>query len=224
MHNTRVVEREGGWIRRGCASGVRVVEVPDASLTFVRQSFRQAEVMTIRHESLNASVRAAMVTELELDQTNGKWLTSPRLTEAGARAWPEILREAFEQHDDAWIAATLRSRDFMHTTEERRQPKGKFITAPVPHTAPDTLAEGEFNRFYARGLCVAVISEVGAQAEVEVYRGKEIENPRSTSEQMIGRRISAQSLLDDLRTAQGVEPALGLPPGPNSGLSVRRVT
>lgn len=35
--------------------------------------------------------------------------------------------------------------------------------------------------------------------------------------------IAADRLLDDLRTHQGVEPALGLPPGPNSGLTVCRV-
>jgi hypothetical protein len=108
----------------------------------------------------------------------------------------------------------------MRTEEQRRKPKGGFTTAQVPYTAPDTLAEGEFNRFYARGLCVHVLASGGT--EVEVYRGKEVQNPRPESQAMIGRRLPAQNLLDDLRTAQGVEPALGLPRGPNSGLTVRR--
>lgn len=176
--------------------------------------------MSIRHESLDEAVRSAMVRELERDQAAGTLYISPRLTEAGAQAWPEILREAFESHDDSWVAATLRSRGLMRTQEQRRKPKGGFTTAQVPHTAPDTLAEGEFNRFYARGLCAHVVDSGGG--EVEVYRGKDVQNPRSESEAMIGRRLPAQSLLDDLRTAQGVEPALGLPPGPNSGLTVRR--
>lgn len=177
--------------------------------------------MSIRYESLDGSVRAAMIRELERDRADGTLYISPRLTEAGAQAWPEILREAFERHDDTWIASTLRSRGLIRTQEQRRKPKGGFTTANVPHTAPDTLAEGEFNRFYARGLCADVLASGGT--EVEVYRGKEVLNPRPESEAMIGRRLSAQSLLDDLRTAQGVEPALGLPPGPNSGLTVRRV-
>jgi hypothetical protein len=109
----------------------------------------------------------------------------------------------------------------MRTEEQRRKPKGGFTTARVPHTAPDTLAEGEFNRFYARGLCAFVVSSGGT--EVEVYRGKEVQNARPESQAMIGRRLPAQKLLDDLRTSQGVEPALGLPPGPNSALTVRRV-
>lgn len=50
-----------------------------------------------------------------------------------------------------------------------------------------------------------------------------VRNPRPESEAMVGSRLPAQALLDDLRTSQGVEPALGLPPGPNSGITVRRV-
>ena len=46
-------------------------------------------------------------------------------------------------------------------------------------------------------------------------------NPRPESEAKIGKTIAPQSLLDDLRKNIGVEPALGLPPGPNSGLSVK---
>lgn len=132
--------------------------------------------MSIRYESLDVAVRAAMVRELEQDLTNGTLYISPRLTEAGAQAWPQILREAAEQHDDAWIASTLRSRSLMRTEEQRRKPKGGFTTAKVPHTAPDTLAEGEFNRLYARGLCADVLASGGA--EVEVYRGKNVQNPR----------------------------------------------
>jgi hypothetical protein len=40
---------------------------------------------------------------------------------------------------------------------------------------------------------------------------------------MIGRRLNAQALLGDLRKHVGVDTALGLPPGPNSGLSGRLV-
>jgi hypothetical protein len=177
--------------------------------------------MGIRYRNLDAAVRAFMVREVERDQANNCLYISPRLTDAGAQAWPQILPEACEQQDDTWIASTLRSRGFIRTNEQRRKPKGGFTTAQVPYTAPDTLAEGEFNRFYARGLCAYVV-EFG-DIEVEVYRGKEVQNPRPESEAMIGRRLPAQTLLDDLRTSQGVEPALGLPPGPNSGLTVRRV-
>jgi hypothetical protein len=177
--------------------------------------------MGIYYESLDESVRTCMVQELDRDLSNRSLYLSPRLTDTGAQAWPQILREAFTTHDDTWIAATLRSRGFLRAVEQRGKPKGGFTTAQVPHTAADTLAEGEFNRFYARGLCANVLASGGT--EVEVYRGKQVQNPRPESETMIGRRLPAQQLLDDLRVSQGVEPALGLPPGPNSGLTVRRV-
>ncbi len=177
--------------------------------------------MSIQHENIDAGVRGLMVRELELDQRNGTLYISPRLTENGAQAWPQVLREAMERHEDEWLASTLRERGYMKAEEQRAKPKGGFTIAKVPHTAPETLSEGEFNRFYARGLCAQVLESGGTH--VEVYRGKEVSNPRPESEAMIGRRLSARDLLEDLRRSTGVEPALGLPPGPNSGLTIRRV-
>jgi hypothetical protein len=175
----------------------------------------------IHYESLDPDVRACMIRELERDIDSGRLYESPRLTQHGKNVWPELLREAFQSHNDDWLASELRSRGLLQTTEQRRTPKGGVTTAQVPRTAADTLAEGEFNRFYARGLCADVLAK-GA-SHVDVYRGKAVQNPRPESQAMIGRRLPAQQLLDDLRTAQGVEPALGLPPGPNSGLTIRRV-
>jgi hypothetical protein len=177
--------------------------------------------MSIQYPNLDTEVRKFMLREIEMDEANKTLYISPRLTAQGAQTWPVILREAMENHDDGWLASELRSRGFMRTHEERRKPKGGFTTAKVPVTAPDTLAEGEFNRFYARGLCASVVASGGT--EVMVFRGKQVTNPRPESEAMIGRAISAKQLLEDLRTSQGVEPALGLPPGPNSGLTIRRL-
>ncbi len=133
-----------------------------------------------------------------------------------------LLREATRSHDESWLAAQIRSRGFLKSHEERRKPKGGTTVAQVSVTAADTLAEGEFNRFYARGLCARAADEV--VSEVEVYRGKPVSQPRPESQAMIGKRIPASSLLRDLGVSQGVEPALGLPPGPNSGLTVRLPT
>jgi len=102
--------------------------------------------------------------------------------------------------------------------KKKENPAADFTTAKIPVTAPDTLAEGEFNRFYARGLCARAIDN--GIKEVVVYRGKEVQQPRAESQAMIGKKIDATVLLEDLRNSPGVEPALGLPPGPNSGLTV----
>ncbi len=167
--------------------------------------------MSIHYESLDDTVRAAMVREIESDHATGTLYISPRLTEPGADEWPWILREAAEHHDDAWIASELRERGLLRPQEQTHTPRGGVTTVRVPRAAPEMLAEGEFNRFYARGLCV------------EVYRGKGVQHPRSESEAMIGQRLPTRQLLDDLRSSPGVEPALGLPQGPNFGFTVRRV-
>jgi len=177
--------------------------------------------MSIRYESLDEKVRECMINELDRDKSSGSLYISKRLSDVGAQEWASLLHDAIHVHDDEWLAMQIRSRNLMLSVEQRRKPKGGFTTVNVPHTAPDTLAEGEFNRFYIRGVCVMVLSSGGT--EVEVYRGKEVDNPRIESQEMIGKRRSAQKLLDDLRANPGVDTGLGLPPGPNSGLTVRRV-
>jgi len=174
--------------------------------------------MGLSYKNLDDQTRKFMVEELDRDITNGKLYISPRLNEIGSSKWGSVLRQAVERQNDDWLADEIRRGGLMKSHEERRTPSGGTTTAKVPVTAPDTLAEGEFNRFYARGLCVRAITN--NIQDVVVYRGKEVRQPRTESEAMIGKKINAKALLEDLRRSQGVEPALGLPPGPNSGLTV----
>lgn len=176
----------------------------------------------MNYQNLDERTRQAMLSELEFDIANGTLYTSPRLTEEGKHHYPHLLREAIASCDDSWLANELRRLGLIKTFEERRKPKGGYTTAQVPVTAADTLAEGEFNRFYVRGLCCRAIED--GVLEVEVYRGKQVISPRFESEAMLGKRFSPSALLNDLRQSQGVEPALGLPPGPNSGLTIRLPT
>jgi hypothetical protein len=82
------------------------------------------------------------------------------------------------------------------------------------------LAESEFNRYYIRALARRAIED-GIQ-ELVVYRAKPVQNPRPESEARVETAIPPQDLLDDLRAHLGDErPTLGVPSGPNSGLSVR---
>src|SRR5690606_25127289 len=107
----------------------------------------------------------------------------------------------------------------LFNTTEIRVRNGKPSIAKVPVTAAHGLAEGEFNRFYMRGLCrLAIEAHLGS---LVVYRAKPVMVPRYDSEQKIGTEVSPSQLLIDLRTHIGVDTALGLPNGPNSGLSVR---
>lgn len=177
--------------------------------------------MALYYENLDAITRSFMLNEVVSDVSLNKLYMSPRLNEFGRQNYVHCLQEAVVHHNDGWLAQQLRSHGYMTDYEQRRTRGGGFTSARVPVTAPDTLSEGEFNRYYARGLCVRVIEE--GRDQVEVYRGKSASRPRLESEAMLGIRLSAEALLKDLRASNGVEPALGLPPGPNSGLTVRMV-
>jgi hypothetical protein len=165
-----------------------------------------------------AQARAGMTDELDADVKADKLYVSPRLNDQGRSHYPGLLRQAIASHDDSWLADHLRAAGCFKATETRNTKKGP-IQASVPLTAADTLAEGEFNRFYARGLCQFAIK--GSIPSLTVYRAKPVVSPRPESEAMIGELINPTSLLNDLRIHIGVDTALGLPAGPNSGLSVR---
>lgn len=145
---------------------------------------------------------------------------SPRLSPRGTEEYPDLLREAVLGGDAETLTVGLSSngRLLAHGTE--RHPRGPDIIKNVPVTAAQTMAEGEFNRFYARGVCVRALAEACPPATVTIYRARESASPRSASIALTGAARSAAELLEDLRTHIGMDTALGLPPGPNSGLSV----
>ncbi len=173
--------------------------------------------MALHLQNLDEVTRRFMLEELAEDVQNGRLYLSPRLTLEGHRQYEALLRAAFTRHDENWLAQQFRLGDLMAAMEPRTR-NGKTTMARVPITAPDTLAEGEFNRYYIRGLCRRAIEEgIGS---VVVYRAKAVEHPRSESETKIGAQMNPEALLQDVRTHPGVDTALGLPAGPNSGLSV----
>ena len=175
--------------------------------------------MSLRLVNLDEKTRKYMLSEIESDIAKGTLYLSPRLSPRGRQDYTELLKQAAIGYDDGWLAGSLRISGCINAEEQRRKPKGGYTIARVPVTAADTLAEGEFNRFYVRGLCLRAMED--GVAEVVVYRAKEVMKPRRESELLIGARLNVSSLLQDIRIHPGVDTALRLPPGPNSGLSVR---
>jgi hypothetical protein len=175
--------------------------------------------MSLDLKNLDEKTRRFMLEEVEQDLANDQLYISPRLNGDGRIAYIALLKEAIESHNDDWLAQNLRYGGLINLTEQRRKPNGGYTMVKVPVTAPDTLAEGEFNRFYARGLSRRAVEE--AIPALEIYRAKEVMQPRSESIRKIGAKVDPKALLQDLRTHPGVDTALGLPPGPNSGLSVK---
>lgn len=175
--------------------------------------------MGLKYANLDDPTRKFMVEEIDMDVENGTIYISPWLTDIGGQDWPKLLRSAAETGNDDSLAAELRRGGRIRKTAERRKPKGGYTIYNVPVTASHTMAEGEFNRFYVRGLCRRAIDK--DIDHLIIYRAKAVEKPRPDSEQKIGKPIDPQAVLEDLRASPGVEPALGLPPGPNSGLTAK---
>jgi hypothetical protein len=165
--------------------------------------------------NLDDSTRAYMLKEIGADDASGKIYPSKRFNETGEKKYTEFLKQTVQTGTESTLANLLRTRNCFKELETKTV-KGKPIQAKVPSNAAEVFAEGEFNRYYLRGLCLRAIEE---GVMIEIYRARESITPRELSSGLIGKLIDPQSLLSDLRENTGVDTALGLPPGPNSGLS-----
>lgn len=175
--------------------------------------------MGLNYKNLDQRTRTIMLAEIERDIAGNSLYLSDSLNPQGRADYPRLIRDAARSGSGVTLAAAIQGRLNSHE-KPRKLKSGDFSKAPVMRSnAHDMLAEGEFNRFYIRALCVRAIED--GLPEVTVYRAKAVENARSESQQKIGKLVPAEALLRDLRTHPGVDTALGLPPGPNSGLSVQ---
>lgn len=171
--------------------------------------------MGLNYKNLNKTIRNYMLSEIELDIKNNSIYFSKRLNAQGKKQWVSILEKASKNYDDVWLEEKLES---LITQYEYRNINGLKKMVKTPYTAPMTLAEGEFNRFYMRGLCqFAIDNNIN---EVIVYSAKKTSLPRSSSLSLLKSKfLNPQKILNDLRTTQGMETLtkLGLA---NSSLSL----
>ena len=176
--------------------------------------------MALYFENLDDRTRQLMLDEMEYDIANNQLHISPFLSGQGERDYANLLREALQSGTDETLAQSLREHRRILRTLPRRNPAGGYSIAATAENAAEVLAESEFNRYYIRGLARRAIED-GIQ-ELIVYRAKPVRTPRPESEARVETVLSPQELLDDLRSHPGDErPTLGVPSGPNSGLSVR---
>jgi hypothetical protein len=115
--------------------------------------------MALALVNLDGDTRKLMLDEIDADRAARNLYISSRLSSVGQQDYPSLLKDAAMTFDDSWLAAELRKNARINATEERRKPKGGFTTVRVPDTAADTSAEGEFNRFFLRGLCLRALAE-----------------------------------------------------------------
>jgi hypothetical protein len=177
--------------------------------------------MSFFFENLDLKTREYMLREIDHDLSEGTLFISPRLRPGCAALYVSYLRAAARAHDETWMADQIRMNRLLNHEEERTSPSRGTVTLRVPLTAPDSLAATEFNRFYARGICARALD--AGFTHVEIYRAKAVPQLLPESESVIGKRIAAAGLLMQLRAAPGLENALGIPLGANSGVTVRLV-
>jgi hypothetical protein len=100
--------------------------------------------------NLDDNIRKLMLDEIDADTAAGTLYTGRYLSERGEQDYPHLLKDAVLARDDFWLADELRKSGRMNATAERHNRSGSISTVRVPVTAPEMLAEGEFNRFYLR--------------------------------------------------------------------------
>lgn len=173
--------------------------------------------MGFRFNDLDLHTRALMLDEVDRDNRLGVLYRSQRLSQRGHLLYVPALREAIRRGNEQTLAFAIASERMLNTHEIGRR-GDKYFAKRVPRDAHLTLAEGEFNRFYLRALCVRAMDE--GQDQLEIYRAKQVAAPRPESQAKLGARVDVHTLLRDLRTYVGVLTVYNLP-APNSGLSAR---
>jgi hypothetical protein len=172
--------------------------------------------MGLTYKWLDATTRQQMIAEFNHDITNDCVYHSKRFTPDGKLYYQQAMPSHLSSGNDDSLSEDLKIKNCFKSHEERVPSKGTS-QVKVPVTASQTFAEGEFNRFYIRALCNRAISE--GQTLI-VCRARFSSSPRPDSELLIGKIMDPHQLLVDLRSNIGIDTILGLPPGPNSGLSI----
>jgi len=175
--------------------------------------------MPLQYENLDPATRRYALAEFESDLTNGTFHISERLRPEAVAEYQRLLQEALRYYDDRWLEE--HASELLVESESRRTRSGGTTTAKVPQMAGRLLAEGDFNRFYMRGVARRAIDE--SRQIIEVYRARLSIEPRPESAQLEGSRVPAAEVLDHLRGPLSPNPAVAPLGRTNSGLSVRLV-
>ena len=169
--------------------------------------------------NLDEITRRYMLQEIDGDVRAGRLYLSKRFSEKGRQDYEALLREATQNHDAQWLAEQLNTGGRMRAAEVSHSKRGTAFVKRTPLGDHETTAFGEFNRYYIRGLCARAVDE--GIKEVIVYRALDVTQERASSAQLIGSSVDAATLLADLRDSIGTGTRMGIPSGPNSGISVK---
>lgn len=167
--------------------------------------------MGLNYTQLTETTRRFMIQEFG----QGGHYISPRLNEAGRARWIPLLKDALQYHTDLWLERELMRRTCLTATEYLKSTMtGKTVTRAVNREQiAKVLAEGEYNRFYLRGLCLA--ARTRGYSHLIVTQARLIPNMPEAAKKPVGAAVEVNALLETLRnnSFKAVGPALGLPDG-----------
>src|SRR5829696_7818295 len=124
--------------------------------------------MPLHYENLEPVTRRYALEELQRDIDDGSFHASERLRPESLSEYKKLLYEAVRYYDDRWLEE--RAEDLVVEHEPRRTRSGGVIEAKVPGMAVRMLTEGDFNRYYMRGVSLRALDE--ERGVVEVYRAR----------------------------------------------------
>jgi hypothetical protein len=169
--------------------------------------------------NLDERTRELMLEELDYDEERNQLHISPYLSNQGVYDYPALLRRALTEGDPESLAAALSEQRRIARTSDRRKPSGGYTIVTIPENAAEMIANDAYNRYYIRAVARRALEE--GKQQVVVYRARPVDTPREESEERLETTVDAAALLEDLRRNTGADrPEMGIPSGPNSGISV----
>jgi len=166
---------------------------------------------------LNETTRSFMLDAINEAIESGNIYYSTGFNELGKKQWLPLLKQAVLEYDEHWLAFKLEENQLLKNLEGAQKPSGGYTIKHVPDIAANTIAEGQFNRFYILGLCKLAKSK--GISELIVYRAKESKNPRTDSESLINSRISINDTESQLLKIESSFKSKLVQP--NSGISMK---
>lgn len=174
--------------------------------------------MALYLRDLDERTRELMLEEVAYDVERNQLHISPYLSGQGVHDYANLLREAIRKGGAESLAEALGQQRRIGRTGHRRRPSGGYSIVTIPENAAEMIANDAFNRYYIRAVSRRALEE--GYEEVVVYRARPVETPRPESEELVETTVDAAALLEDLRAHTGEPPTMGIPAGPNSGISV----
>jgi hypothetical protein len=153
-------------------------------------------------------VRNEMLTEFNLDNNKDVIYLSSYMQLSDKNKYINLLKVAISEGNTKTLEQQIGALFLPFSAKGKKR----------PIDAVSIFAEGEFNRYYIRGLCKKAIAE---DKKLVIYRAKQVVNPRPDSPFKIGEEVNAKEVLEDLQNDIKRDRVNKVPSGPNSGLSVK---